>query len=135
MNGVFGTIHEPPAWSGRPLIWAGVVILMIALVTGCSGSMHVGRLPGSLQLEQGLTLGVSGKTDVEKFLGAPHGGGRVLLPRDEGARDLWYYYHEEATATEDRRIFLFIFFRGEKYDGYVWFSSLPWIPLTENENR
>jgi hypothetical protein len=112
-----------------------MIIAVISLIAGCSTSVHLGRLPDSLQLEQGLNPGISGKAGVEKFLGTPRGGGRVLLPGDEGARDLWYYYHEEATATEDRRIFLFIFFSKGKYDGYLWFSSLPWIPVTENESH
>jgi hypothetical protein len=48
-----------------------------------------------------------------------------MLPAHDSPRDLWVYYYEEGSLTDDRRIFLFVFFKQDRYDGYLWFSSLP----------
>jgi hypothetical protein len=53
--------------------------------------------------------------------------GRALLPIDEGdaPRTVLTYYYEQATMQDARRLFLFVFLDGDRYDGYLWFSSLP----------
>jgi len=38
---------------------------------------------------------------------------------------MWSYYYEEGTLKDARRIFLFVYFDQDMYDGYMWFSSLP----------
>jgi hypothetical protein len=35
------------------------------------------------------------------------------------------YYYELATLSDSRRAFLFVYLDHGKYDGYMWFSSLP----------
>lgn len=106
-----------------------LVGLTLLLIAGCGTSMQLGRPPYSLQLEKNLIPNLSDTKDVVRVLGVPRGGGRVMLPNDKLPRDLWYYYHEESTETEDRRIFLFIFLKQGRYDGYLWFSSLPGISI------
>ncbi len=105
--------------------------LVLLLIGGCSATMRLGRFPDTAQLERQLRPAVSGKADVSRILGLPRGGGRVMLPRDGQPRDLWYYYYEEGAATENRRIFLFIFFKQDSYDGYFWFSNLPGVSIRE----
>ena len=48
-----------------------------------------------------------------------------MLPGHDSPRDLWVYYYEEGSLSDARRTFLFVFFLGDQYDGYMWFSSLP----------
>jgi hypothetical protein len=87
-------------------------------------------------LEDVLKIGQSSEADVEAVLGRPSGKGTEMFPIDEEQattynyrqkqRTMWTYYYEEGTLfKDDRRILLFVFFHGERYDGYLWFSSLP----------
>lgn len=126
MNRIRRWLGKSSHYGGRERLANRVVLaVLMSFIAGCSTAMQLGRPPDTQQLERGLTLRVSSKDDVELSLGIPRGGGRVMLPIDEKPRDLWYYYYEESTGTEDRRIFLFVFFDQDKYDGYFWFSSLP----------
>jgi outer membrane protein assembly factor BamE (lipoprotein component of BamABCDE complex) len=100
------------------------ILIGAFLWSGCI-SVKVGRLPDKSALEEKLKPGQSTKRDVLQALGAPRGGGKMMLPIEPGPRDLWYYYYEEGTLSEDQRIFLYVFFKEDIYDGYLWFSSLP----------
>jgi len=114
----------------RPLLAATLLAIAgMFLVTGCESMIiRLGQKPDTAQLEKALIPRVSTTDDVRAALGPAKGRGRVMLPTDEKPRDLWYYYYEEATLSDDRRIFLFVFLDGDRYDGYLWFSSLPGEP-------
>lgn len=107
---------------------------VLVMVTGC-GSMIIrfGRMPDTSKLETSLQPGISTRADVLRVLGEPRNSGGAMLPLHDGPRDLWVYYYEEGSVTyagssfDDRRIFLFVFFKKDLYDGYIWFSSLPGI--------
>jgi hypothetical protein len=86
---------------------------------------RIGRRPDTNVLEQSLQIGESTPNDVLKVLGAPYGTGRAMFPTDPGPKTLWSYYYEESTTKDARRIFLFVTFDKNRYDGYMWFSSLP----------
>lgn len=109
----------------------GVIVTAIigsVLLTGCvSISMRSGQPLKSAGWQEALQVGTSTREDVIDVLGEPVGQGRALLPVDTGdeARTVWTYYYEEATMQDARRLFLFVFLDGERYDGYLWFSSLP----------
>jgi hypothetical protein len=47
-----------------------------------------------------------------------------MLWNREEPRTMWSYYYEEGDLKDMRRIFLFVYFDRDKYDGYMWFSSL-----------
>ena len=123
--------------------------MMAMALAGCSEiRLEAGVLPGApLQaasaraskrpdmnvLEGTLKLGASTKQEVMAALGRPTGDGGIFLPIDQGRRETWSYYYEETTMpfdrsrwsqTESRRLFLFVYFAGDRYDGYMWFSSL-----------
>jgi hypothetical protein len=112
-----------PRRPGHGVSLALLTGFLLALA-GCI-SVKVGRLPDKSVLEGKLRRGESTKDEVRSALGPPRGGGRMMLPIEGHARDLWYYYYEEGTLSEDQRIFLYVFFAGDAYDGYMWFSSLP----------
>ena len=122
----------------------GMIVLVLPsltflLVIGCA-DMHfsVGTKPDISALEEVLKIGQSGEADVLGALGAPSGKGKEMFPigQDWGTannyrqkqRTMWSYYYEEGflkgNLHEDRRILLFVFFDGDRYDGYMWFSSL-----------
>ena len=101
------------------------LVLMLALIGGCGGILiQFGRMPETSVLETSLQPGISERSDVSNILGAPRTIGGAWLAGHDSPRDMWVYYYEEATLSDAQRIFLFVFFREERYDGYLWFSSL-----------
>jgi hypothetical protein len=87
--------------------------------------MRIGNRPNTDRLETALRVGESTRADVRAALGEPFGTGRSMLPIDPAPRTVWSYYYEEGDLKEARRIFLFVYFNQDRYDGYMWFSSLP----------
>jgi len=104
------------------------LVLALPVLSGCSTMMSFGRKPDTAKLESTLKIGVSTRADVLDALGTPRNAGGVMLPGHDGPRDLWCYYREEGPMDDIRRMFLFVYFDGELYDGYMWFSSLPQTP-------
>ena len=91
--------------------------------------MRAGARPDEQLLEQKLLMGKSTMDDVRALLGAPFGTGTSMLPIQAGPRTMWSYYYEEGNLSDDRRMFLFIYFTPDSlYEGYLWFSSLPGGP-------
>ena len=100
------------------------------MVSGCTINYRAGNLPNIEALEHTLKLGVSTENDVSRILGEPFGQGREMLPFHQASRPMWSYYYEQGHMTlsgsgDGRRVFLFVFFKQGRYDGYMWFSSLP----------
>lgn len=102
-----------------------VFAAVISLVTGCNIHVTAGSKPNLSILNNTLKQGVSTQQDVQKHLGEPSGKGLEMLPFMNKPRLTWTYYYEEGDMQDDRRLFLFVFFAEQKFDGYMWFSSLP----------
>lgn len=107
------------------------LLVSVGLVAGCGTiNMRVGNRPDIGALQGTLRLGTSTQEQVRAALGEPYGRGRTMLPWHASPRTVWSYYYEEATVSlgggesDDRRIFLFVFLDGDRYDGHLWFSSL-----------
>lgn len=109
--------------------------LALLHVIGCADiHFSVGTRPDLSALEDVLKIGQSSEADVLAALGAPSGKGEEMFPigqewgtannYHQKQRPMWSYYYEEGNLKDDRRIFLFVFFDGDRYDGYMWFSSL-----------
>lgn len=110
----------------------GSLILISLIAASCTGiQLRVGEHPDTNVLEKNLQFGESTPAHVLRVLGAPYGTGRVMFPTDSRPKTLWSYYYEESTMEESRRIFLFITFDENRYDGYMWFSSLPSGPTLQ----
>jgi hypothetical protein len=120
------------------LYYAGTLILMcpLLLLSGCKYTANT--RPDVHVLESGLLPGHSTAADVKTLFGEPTGRGRIYLPVDSEPREVWSYYHERGSIeggadgqidVEMRRIFLFVYFLDGRYDGYMWFSSLPDQPM------
>lgn len=108
-----------------------VLLLTLTLATGC-GTVNVraGSRPNVTALNAALKPGQSTEQNILDALGPPAGRGRSLMPWQSSPRTVWTYYYEEGHIamgggdSDDRRIFLFVFINKDRYDGYMWFSSL-----------
>ena len=101
-----------------------LVTVYLCILPSCA-TIKIGRLPDTSVLERDLKPRISNREDVRRLIGEPKGAGGILFPVDEHPRDCWYYYYEESTLKDSHRIFLFIIFYQDLYDGYMWFSSIP----------
>lgn len=121
-----------PRFSPKSLRITAELLLALALLlaSGCGITAKLGRMPDTSRLES-LKLKTSTKSEVLEALGSPKGGGRSQFPPEERPRELWYYYYEEGTLKDSQRIFLFVFFDEGRYDGHLWFSTLPHIQPVE----
>jgi hypothetical protein len=103
----------------------GVVIFIFVMTSACMNiQMRIGKRPDTDALERTLHPGESTHTEVLRALGEPHGKGKAMLPMHSSPKAMWSYYYEEGSLKDSRRIFLFVFFDQDRYDGYMWFSSL-----------
>jgi hypothetical protein len=105
-------------------IFLFVMLCASLLLGGCSINIRAGHRPDVDLLEKKLRLKESTSADVILALGQPFGKGRLMFPIDPKPRTLWSYYYEEADMNDARRLFLFVFFDQDRYDGYMWVSSL-----------
>jgi hypothetical protein len=113
----------------------GTVLLLAVSVIGCSGAdFYMGKRPDTKLLETKLQPGVSSPEEVRGALGPPLGRGKSMMPAvDSKARKFWTYFYDESSVrvergaiqSDSRYIYLFVYFDKGRYDGYMWFSSLP----------
>ena len=116
----------------RPLFALPSLALAVGLVA-CSGTarLEAGRPFDPAVLESVLRVGVSGSADVRAALGEPYGQGGALLPFHDSPRTAWTYFQESGMVNlsgssmdmADDRIYLFVFFKGDTFDSYLWFPS------------
>ncbi len=116
----------------RIAVWLALAVGL--LITACTESRYEAGNPIDIEaLEGKLRPGESSAAEVKAALGEPSGNGVVLLPIDARPRKMWSYYYEKGLVTagsggnidaDMRRTFLFVYFDGDRYDGYMWFSSL-----------
>lgn len=115
-----GNLHRPVAW--LPCL----VALLLLGSAGCGNvRFYVSRQIELDAIESQLRMKESTRKDVLAVLGPPEGKGREMLPMTRVPRTMWSYYYEEGTLQDARRVFLFVYFDGDVFDGYFWVSSLP----------
>ncbi|OGQ78602.1 MAG: hypothetical protein A3F90_05440 [Deltaproteobacteria bacterium RIFCSPLOWO2_12_FULL_60_19] len=105
----------------------GLLILLLLLTGACGIQIRAGGRPNTDILDKSLSLGKSTRADVLSVLGEPSGKGRALLPMDPKLRTMpmWSYFYMEGTLLDVRQMWLFVYFDEDRYDGYMWFSSVP----------
>jgi len=81
-------------------------------------------MPETRPLVEELTPQVSTKEDVLHVLGPPRGYGMAKMIEVAGPRTIWYYESMDASSMKIRIAMLLVFFDGELFDGYMWFSSI-----------
>jgi hypothetical protein len=113
-----------------------VVLLALVLATAaCSIDMNLrmGHRPDTAALERRLHIGESSTDDVLAALGPPDGKGAAMLPIDQRPSVMWLYTYSEgpvhvsvpgSTTADPRTLIMFVFFDGDRYQGYLWASSL-----------
>lgn len=110
-----------------------LAVLLCVILNGCSFHFDTrgGRRPDLTALSQRLRLGESTVEDVLAALGPPVGKGQLMLPIDAASRTMWSYNYSEGffkmggdSSGDIRGLTLFVFFEGDRYNGYMWFSSL-----------
>lgn len=72
---------------------------------------------------EALEVGMSTPADVLLVLGEPRGHGMARFPVESGPRTLWFYEYVVVTGSRIEAQTLLIFFREERYEGHLWFSS------------
>ena len=111
---------------------AALTALTLAATAACSPSASVGRMPSVAPLTSDLVLGQSTRDDVRRSLGDPSGEGAYLFIVDYLPREAWLYHEiklTDAKAMHDtvvmsmRHQVLLVFFKGDRYDGYMWYSN------------
>lgn len=116
----------------RPGLGTLALLLIGVVLAGCGGARTTGKFVETSRIESELERGVSTKEDVRRVLGEPKGSGDAILPSHTELREVWYYEDMETTDTEVtagvvwldvRYQVLVVFFRQEKFDGFMWFSS------------
>ena len=101
------------------------ILIGLLLLSGCASiQVQMGRYVDPAALENKLSIEKSTQEDVRAVMGEPDGVGRYTSPVTFEVGTMWTYYYEEATMQEAQRIFIFVYFKDEKYAGYMWFSSL-----------
>ena len=119
---------KPSGLKNAASLMLGLLCLAWSLLgSGCvhANKVRIGRLPSNLDFEGSLNRHVSTPQDVLAVLGSPYGRGRAMFPFDKKPKTMWTYYYEKGISKEDfRTLFLFIYFDEDRYDGYMWFSSL-----------
>lgn len=108
--------------------------LVSVLLSGCASTVTTGPFTQLPRIETELKRGVSTKADVQRVLGDPKGTGNAVLPVDPRSREVWYYADIEGTRAaieraglvrlELREQMLLVFFQGEIFDGFLWFSNV-----------
>lgn len=115
----------------RPLV--AMLLVALAGLSACSGTarLEAGKAFDPAVLESVLRPGVSSTADVRAALGEPYGQGGALLPFHDSPRTAWTYFQESGMVNlngssidmADDRIYLFVFFKGDTFDSYLWFPS------------
>jgi hypothetical protein len=110
---------------------AAIVASALALLLISCGTirMEAGAPFDPGKLESVLRTGVSTQSDVRAALGEPYGKGGALLPFHDAPRITWTYFQERGSVDmgkgdmNDERVYCFVFFAGDKFDSYMWFTS------------
>jgi hypothetical protein len=119
------------------LISLAVATLILGL-GGCAPiNFEMGRKFDPDALEQSLHTGDSTQADVRKTLGEPFGTGRALMPFHETPRTVWTYSYQRGSfnmgsgESDTDMLLLFVFFAGDRYDGYIWGAAKLQSPKTQ----
>jgi hypothetical protein len=136
MNRAAMISRKPPQDKLISLLFLVILVSFPAACGSVYSPARTGNRPDTNLLESVLRLGESTRADVLTALGEPIGRGIARLPVDPrpNAGTIWSYYYTEYLmgnllsqdpVNANRGIFLLVYFEGDTYDGYMWFSSLP----------
>jgi len=122
---------------GRACAWERLALVLgtlaVTALTGCI-SIRYGT-PPHLDHLASLRPGVSTSTDVLLALGEPRGRGVARFSSKYAPRDIWFYEYAKATSTvfigsDIGLTILLVFVEADRYEGYLWFSSIGSVTRT-----
>jgi hypothetical protein len=96
--------------------------VLIVVVAGCAPTIRYG-LPPRLDRLETLKRGVSTEADVLLALGEPRGRGMARLSAKAPLNRIYVYELRQVQGRSAHQKLLLVFFEGERFDGYLWFSS------------
>ena len=114
----------------NPLISLARLLLLAGVLVGlgaCDVEFVGGRYIDVAALDSHLVAGQSDEDEIVAAIGEPLGWGRAMFPFHDSPRDVMAYYFERGNMEDARRTFLWVFVKDGRYDGHMWFSSLPGI--------
>ncbi len=98
-------------------------LVLLALLLGGCVTVQYGVAPQTDRLGE-LSIGESRRGDVLLVLGQPRGKGAANVLPERDPRAIWFYEYVESDGKAVRVKMLLIYFDGDVYDGYFWFSSV-----------
>jgi hypothetical protein len=132
--------------------YALVLLPWLLAAGGCEVTqVATNQLPPTESLTGQLERGISTRADAERILGHPTGVGGARLPPDWGIREVWFYQsikingmHRAAPASGETltgmvlsadvtQHILLVFFSGDRYDGYMWYSNAGKVEAKTHE--
>ena len=103
---------------------AAGILLMLSVLTGCVNvQIRMGTEVEPENIETALQFNQSTKGDVRRLFGAPDGIGAYVSPITGKYSTMWSYYFAQGTLKVMDDIFLFVYFDGDVYEGYLWFEN------------
>lgn len=117
----------------RPRSSAATCVALAALALGlsaCAPDYRIGTPPPTDRLGT-LTVGASTPQDVRLALGEPRGNGMARSSALREARQIWLYDHLRGERGKAGMTVLLVFFREDRYDGHLWFSSAQVIEAVQ----
>ena len=113
--------------SGGRRSWCATAFALLLggiLLAGCAAqTVKTQAFSRRDQLESELHRGVSLKADVLTLLGEPDGSGGAIFPTASSGNDVWFYEASRASLSGINMNILLVHFRGEVFDGFMWFSN------------
>ena len=110
-------------WSRSSATARHVAVVALGLgLSACAPSFKIGTPPPTDRLGS-LTVGTSTPQDVRLALGEPRGSGMARSNTLKDPRRIWVYDHFRGEAGKSGMTILLVFFREDRYDGHLWFSS------------
>ena len=100
-----------------------LVLVLLALVLGGCITAQYGVIPQTGRLSE-LSIGESRQGDVLLVLGQPRGKGAANVSPEFDRRAIWFYEYVESDGKAVQLKMLLVYFVGDVYDGYLWFSSV-----------
>ncbi len=103
--------------------WMAVLGLVV-LAAGCATppTITAGYRVPTQNLDR-LISEKSSAADVRAALGEPRGYGAARYTSDQPLRKVWFYEFLQIKGDQVGLNMLLVFFRGDRYDGYLWFSA------------
>jgi hypothetical protein len=99
----------------------GLVVALLSL-SACAINAQFGAAPRIDRMST-LKRGESTEADVLLALGEPRGRGMARLSPTAAPRKVWLYELRRVQGTIGRQNVLLVFLDGERFDGYLWYSS------------